>query len=301
MHASNRLARRQARNGYLFIALWFVGFAVFTLIPFAYTLFLSFTKFDLLSAPRFVGLDNYSYLVLHSVLFRQSILVTFRFLVTSVSCVLVFSLFFALLLNTNSRVMYVFRTALYVPSVVSGIAVAILWAWIFSKDFGLLNYVLSIFGIGGPNWMGDAHYAPWAFLIIMFTTFNGPPMVIYVAALQNIPKYLYEVSDIDGATSFQKFSKITLPMISPIILFNLITLMIAAFQVFVQAYTLGGNSGFPNHSLLLIVVYLYTTAFQDLQMGVASAVAWLLFVIVLLLSVIILRTSFSWVYYEERR
>ncbi len=289
---------RENLAGYLFISPWLIGFIVLLVGPFIYTFYLSFTNWDMLSAPEFIGGRNYIDLFTDD-LFKQSLIVTVRFVVSSVSISLILSLALAVLLNSNSKVMYFFRTIFYVPSVVSGIAVAIVWSWIFSTDFGIVNYALSLLGIKGPNWLGDPKYAPWAFVIIMCTTFIGAPMIIFVAGLQNIPKYLYESADIDGANSVQKFFKITLPTLSPIILFNTITMIIGAFRTFVQAYTLAGKDGSPNHSLLFFVMYLYKTAFQNMDMGSASAMAWVFFLIVFVLTVIILKSSSKWVHYED--
>lgn len=286
--------------GYLFISPWLIGFLVFMLAPCIYTFYLSFTNWDMIAKPELIGIRNYSDLFTDD-LFIQSLLVTIRFVLSSVIISIVLSLLLAVLLNSNSKSMYFFRTIFYVPSVVSGIAVAILWSWIFSPDFGIINYVLSLIGVQGPNWLGDPRYAPWAFVIIMCTSFIGAPMIIFIAGLQNIPAYLYESADIDGANNRQKFFKITLPTLSPIILFNFITMTIGAFRTFVQAYTLAGRDGNPNRSLLFFVMYLYKKAFQDMDMGAASAMAWIFFVIVFILTIFVLKTSSNWVHYEDDR
>lgn len=294
----NKSSINENTAGYLFISPWLIGFIVFLLGPCIYTFGLSFTNWDMISAPRFIGSRNYLDLLTDD-LFMQSLLVTIRFVLSSVIISITLSLLIAILLNTNSSAMYFFRTIFYVPSVVSGIAVAILWSWIFSPDFGIINYVISLLGIQGPNWLGDPIYAPWAFVIIMCTTFVGAPMIIFIAGLQNIPQYLYESAEIDGANSVQKFANITIPTLSPIILFNSITMIIGAFRTFVQAYTLAGKDGNPNHSLLFFVMYLYKKAFQDMDMGSASALAWIFFIIVFILTAIVLRSSSKWVHYED--
>ena len=286
--------------GYLFISPWIIGFLVFLFGPCIYSFYISFTNWDMLSFPKFIGFNNYLDLMVDE-LFWQSLMVTVRFVVTSVSISIVLSLLLALMLNSNSKAMYVLRTIFYVPSVISGIAVAILWSWIFSPDFGIINYALSIFGIKGPNWLGDPTYAPWTFVIIMCTTFIGAPMVIFIAGLQNIPQQLYESSDIDGANYIQKFFFITLPGISPIILFNTITMIIGAFRTFVQAYTIAGKDGNPDHSLFFYIMYLYKKAFQQMDMGGASAMSWVFFVIVFVLTAAVLKSSRYWVHYEDER
>ena len=292
--------RKNKKNltGLAFVSPWVIGFLVFTLGPCFYTLVVSFMKWDLMTEPEFVGLQNYINL-LDDDLFKQSLLVTFRFAVISVSISLVLSLAIALLLNVNSRVMYVYRTIFYIPSVVSGIAVAIVWSWIFSKDYGVLNYFLSLLGLDGPKWLGSPQYAPWAFVIIMATTFIGGPMIIFVAGLQNIPAYLYEAASLDGANSFQKLVNITLPSLSPIILYNLVTMLIGAFRTFVQATTLAGKNGDPGHSLLFMVMHIYNKAFSSMEFGASAAMSWVFIIIVLAISLIVMRVALPHVHYEN--
>lgn len=277
---------------------WLIGFVIFTLGPCLYTLGISFTSWNMIGSPKFVGLRNYRNL-LEDQLFLQAVKVTFRFVLVSVSISLVLSLSLALLLNINSRMMYVFRTIFYVPSVVSGIAVAILWAWIFSKDYGILNYFLSLLGVEGPNWLGNSSFAPWAFVIIMTTTFIGGPMIIFIAGLQNIPRHLYEAASIDGAGFWQKLRRITLPSLSPIILYNLITMVIGAFKTFTSAYTIAGKNGSPEHSLLFLVMHIYNKAFGSMEFGSASAMSWVFLLMVLVISLIIMRLTIPMVHYEE--
>ena len=279
--------RKNKKNltGLAFVSPWVIGFLVFTLGPCFYTLVVSFMKWDLMTEPEFVGFQNYINL-LDDDLFKQSLLVTFRFAVISVSISLVLSLAIALLLNVNSRVMYVYRTIFYIPSVVSGIAVAIVWSWIFSKDYGVLNYFLSLLGLDGPNWLGSPQYAPWAFVIIMATTFIGGPMIIFVASL-------------DGANSFQKLVNITLPSLSPIILYNLVTMLIGAFRTFVQATTLAGKNGDPGHSLLFMVMHIYNKAFSSMEFGASAAMSWVFIIIVLAISLIVMRVALPHVHYEN--
>ena len=291
--------RGQGRiSGFVFVAPWLIGFLVFTLGPCLYTLGISFTKWNMLNTPTFVSFANYINL-LDDKLFLKSLEVTFRFVFVGVSTAMLLALGLALLLNANNRLMYVFRTVFYVPSVVSGIAVAILWSWIFSKNFGILNYVLSLFGLPGPNWLGDPSWAPWAFVIIMSTTFVGAPMIIFVAGLQNIPVHLYEAASIDGAGYWQKLRGITLPALSPIILFNLVTMVIGAFKTFTQAYTISGKNGDPDHSLLFVVMRIYNKAFGTMEFGSASAMSWVFLILVLLVSLLIMRLTMPMVHYEE--
>lgn len=287
------ITKRQHKDnlaGYLFISPWLIGFTVFTLIPGIFCFIISFTDWNMFTEPNFIGIQNYIDLF-HDDLFLKAMRVTIRFVITSVGITIALALSLALLLNLNSKAMYFFRTAFYVPSVVSGIAVALVWSWIFSPDFGIINYLLSIFGISGPDWLGDPTFAPWAFLIIMCTTFIGAPMVIFLAALQNVPPHYYESASLDGAGSMAKLIYITLPEIRPIIVFNLITTVIGAFRTFTQAQTIAGTDGNPGHSLLFIVMYLYKKGFNDMKMGKASAIAWVFFVIVLASTLVIMKIS----------
>lgn len=293
---SFRLKKETA--GFLFVLPWVAGFLIFTLGPCIYTLVVSFLKWNLMSEPEFAGLKNYRNL-LDDDLFLQSLAVTFRFVAVSVTISLFFSLGIALLLNVNHKIMYLYRTIFYIPSVVSGIAVAIVWSWIFSKDFGVLNYVLSLVGIKGPNWLGDPRFAPWAFVIIMSITYIGGPMIIFIAGLQNIPVYLYEAASLDGANGFQKLVSISLPSLSPIILYNLVTMIIGAFRTFVQAYTLAGKYGDPNHSLLFVVMHIYNKAFSSMEFGSSAAMSWVFIIIVLAISLIVMRMALPHVHYED--
>ena len=286
--------------GYLFISPWLIGFLVFLIGPILFALYISFTEWDMFSPQKFVGFKNYLDLFSDD-MFGHTLFVTTRFVLVTVSITMVLSLIIAVLLNSNSKIMYFFRTLFYIPSVISGIAMAILWAWIFSPDFGILNYALSLFGINGPNWLGNPVSAPWAFVIMMIPVFVGGPMIIFLAGLQNIPKYLYEAADIDGANNLQKFFKITIPMLSPVIIFNLITITILAFRIFEQAYIISDKYGNPLYSLYFFVMYLYNTAFLNLDMGSAFAMLWIFIIFIFILTFIILRSSSSWVYYESDR
>lgn len=299
MRRAKTFKRQNGLAGLIYISPWILGFIVFLLGPIVYTFFISLHKWDMLSPMKYVGLQNYIKLFFQDKVFIQSLYVTFRFVFTSVILTMTLSLLIAVLLNRNSKIMYFFRTVFYVPSVISGIAMAILWAWVFNADFGIINYALYLLGVKGPNWLGDPAYAPWAFVIIMVTTFIGAPMIIFIAGLQNIPSYLYEAAEIDGANGVQKFLKITLPTLSPVILFNAITMVIGAFRTFTQAYVISGRTGYPAKSLLFYVVYLYDKAFHMLEMGTASAMAWIFILIVLIFTFILLKTSRKWVHYDN--
>jgi multiple sugar transport system permease protein len=208
------------------------------------------------------------------------------------------SLLLALLLNLKLKGMGIFRTLFYLPSVITGVAVAVLWMWVLQPDFGILNYFLSFVGIKGPDWLGDPQWALTS-LIMMSVWGSGGSIVIFLAGLQNIPQLLYDASSIDGATKFRQFWTVTLPMITPTIFFNLIMGIIGAFQTFTQGYVM--TKGGPLNSTYFYALYIYNKAFQDLQMGYAAALSWVLFAIIAVLSLFVFKSSKSWVYYETER
>lgn len=245
---------------------------------------------------RFIGFKNYLDLFRIDPLFWQSLKVTGIYTLIGVPLRLALALAIALLLNQKIKALALFRTIYYLPTVVSGVAVAVLWSWVFNGEFGILNYVLSKFGIQGPMWLADINWALPA-LIIMSLWGIGAPMIIFLAALQGVPTQLYEAAQLDGANTFQKFLKITIPLISPVIFFNLIINIIASFQVFTQAYIM--TEGGPAHATLLYVFYLFKNGFEEFHMGYASAMAWILFFIILAFTLLIFKSSSTWVHYEE--
>lgn len=291
---------REIIEGYAFILPWLIGFIFLQLGPMLFSFIMSFTDWKMINIPKFVGLDNYKTMFVQDALFKESMQVTLKYVFFSVSISLVVALLLAMLLNQNLKGMYVFRTIFYIPSVVSGVALSLVWVWFLNGDFGILNYLLSLIGIKGPDWLGDPSYALWS-LIIMSVFGVGGTMVIFLAGLQNIPMYLYESAMIDGANSIQRFFKITLPMLSPTILFNLVTMIIGAFRTFTQVYIITDGSGGPLNSTMLYALYLYKKAFKFMDMGYASAMAWVLFAIVLILTLLIFKSSKVWVFYETEK
>jgi multiple sugar transport system permease protein len=291
------LARVEERWFYLFISPWIVGFLVFTAGPMLASLFFSFTQYDIAHPPKWIGLDNYNTMV-HTDLFWKSLGVTTYYSLVSVPLGIVISLAIALLLNQRVRGMAFFRTIFYTPAVVSGVAVSLLWLWMFDAQFGLINWGLSFLGIQGPQWLLDENSVIPA-LIIMSLWGIGGGIVIYLAGLQGIPTELYEAAAIDGANGWRKFRNITLPMMSGVIFFNLIIGIINSFQIFTQAYIMTG--GGPHYASLFYVLYLYQNAFQYFNMGYASALAWVLFLIVLGITLAVFKSSGRWVYYEGVR
>jgi multiple sugar transport system permease protein len=288
---------RETIKGYLFISPWIIGFCVFTLYPMIFSLYSSFTFYDILSTQKWIGLRNYINIFTNDSSFIKSLQNTGYYVVFSVPLAIIFALSLALLLNTKVKGVKVFRTIYYLPSVLSGVAVTLLWMWIFNPVGGVINTVLGILGINGPAWFNDPRWAKPA-LIIMRLWHVGGSMILFLAALQDVPRQLYEAAEIDGATGIKKFWHVTLPMISPTMLFITITGINGAFQVFDSAYIISRGTGGPADSTLFYNLYLYNKAFGQLQMGYASALAWVLFAIIMVFTGIQLYVSKKWVYYE---
>lgn len=289
------MARQEERAFYLFISPWIIGFVIFTAGPILASLFFSFTFYDVVTAPRWVGIGNYTGL-LSDELFWQSLKVTVLYAAGSVSLGIAASLFIAILLNRNIRGVSLFRTIFYLPSVISGVAVSLLFMWILNSDFGVVNFVLwKLFHIQGPAWLMSRTWVIPA-IVFMSPWGIGGSIVLYLARLQGIPTELYEAAEIDGANYWRRLRAITLPLMTPVIFFTMLTGVIGSFQVFTQAYVM--TNGGPNNASLFYILYLYRNAFRYWRMGYASAQAWIMFLILLVLTVILLRTSSRWVYYE---
>ena len=286
--------RREAVMAYLFLSPWLLGFLIFLVGPMVASFYLSFTEYKVIQPPQWIGLGNYARMFGDD-LFYQALSVTARYTVISVPLGIAVALALAILLNQRIVARGLLRTIFYLPSIISGVAVAIVFAWIFNAQFGILNYLLSFVGIAGPNWLGSPRWALWAFVLMSLWGVGGN-MVIFLAALQGVPKALYEAGELDGATQWQRFWRITVPMISPAILFVTIMGIIASFQTFTQSYIMTG--GGPANSTLFYLLYLYKNAFSWFEMGYASALAWLLFLIIIVCTLLLLRVSSWWVYYE---
>lgn len=291
----NRLARRENVEGLLFASPWIIGFLLFTLGPMLAAAAISLSDWNLLTRPRFVGLANFRQLFTSDSLFWQSLKVTTIYAVAAVLLGVAFGLFLALLLNAPIRGLRWYRTAYYMPSVLSGVAVALLWSWLFSPDLGLLNYALQKVGVHGPDWLGQPQWALPA-LVIMSLWGVGSGAIIYLAGLQGIPTELYEAAQMDGAGALNRFWSVTLPLMTPVLFFQVVVGIIGALQTFTQAYVM--TSGGPNNATLFFVLYLYQNAFQYFRMGYAAALAWVLFAYILVLTIIVFRSSRFWVYYE---
>ncbi len=294
----NQRQRALNRVGYLFLAPWLIGFLIFTFLPIAASFFLAFTKYDILSPPKWIGLANFERMFLRDARYWQSVKVTLHYVLTAIPLRLLFALIVAMLLNTRRRLVPTYRAMYYAPSIVGGsIAVAVMWTQVFGKE-GLVNFMLAGFGIKGPTWLGDIDTAIWTVIILAAWQF-GSPMLIFLAGLKQIPLELYESAAIDGAGPWPCFFKITLPMLTPVLLFNLVMQMICGFLVFSQAFILSNGRGDPMDSLLVYALYLYQQAFVNLKMGYSSAMAWVLLLVIAFFTALVFKSSQYWVFYES--
>ncbi len=289
--------RRQARVAFWFLLPWAIGFLAFVIWPILDSLYLSFTNYNILSRPHWIGFGNYTYMLFGSgSLFWNSVLVTLYYVMVSVPLGTVIALALAVLLNQKVVGEGLFRTLFYIPSVISGVAVAVLWFWVFQPQFGLLNSLLySVFHVAnGPQWLQGTGTAMPS-LILMSLWSLGTPMLVYLAGLQGIQYEMYEAAKVDGARSWRMFRHITLPMLTPQILFNVILGLIAAFQLFINPYIM--TQGGPGYATTTMVLYLYKSAFQDFQMGYASALAWAILVFTLAFTAFVFRSFTNRVFY----
>ena len=279
----------------LFISPWVVGFVLFEFGPLVASLGISLFKWDLIQAPSWTGLDNYLELFADDPLFWQSLKVTSVYSLFSVPLGLLFALLLALLLNQPLPGIAFFRTVFYLPAVVSGVAVAMLWIWVFNGEFGIVNYLLGIVGVEGPNWFFDKTWVMPAFILMSLWGVGGS-MIIFLAGLQGVPQELYDAAEVDGAGRLRQFQHVTWPLLTPVIFFNLIIGIIASFQTFTNSYVI--TEGGPANATLFYVLYLYNNGFKFFRMGKAATMAWILFVIILALTIMVLRSSRIWVFYE---
>lgn len=293
---SGRLQRnRKLLKGLLFVLPWLIGFCAFFAYPFVMTFYYSFTKFSGVGTPKFIGLANYKTMFSDG-LFRTSLFNTFYYTAIEVPLSTVLAIGLAILLNRRMRGLALYRTLLYLPTVVPLVASSMLWLWLFNPSFGVVNEVLSSVHITGPGWMFSAAWSKPTF-ILMGLWGIGTPMVIYLAALQGVPASMYEVAAIEGAGPIQRARYVTIPMISPAILFNVVLGLVASLQYFTQAFVM--TQGGPDNSSMFYSLYLYYQAFRYLNLGYASAMAWVLFVLVVLITVLLFKSSSRWVYYAS--
>lgn len=296
---NSKIKRRDIINKYkglLYISPWIIGFLAFQLYPFLASFVYSFTNYSVLGTTRFVGIDNYVNLFTFDPDFIKSLKVTALYALVSVPSKLIFSLLIALLLNMKIKGINFFRTLYYLPSILGGsVAISALWKIMFMKE-GTVNQILSFFGIGAVNWLGDPKLSLFTISMLQVWQF-GSSMVLFLAALKQIPVELYEAAKVDGASKIRTFFSVTLPMITPILFFNLIMQSINALQNFTSAFVV--TNGGPMKSTYLIGLKLYIEAFTNFKMGYACAVSWILFIVILIMTFGLFRSSSKWVYYED--
>lgn len=291
----NPMARREALWGYLMISPMVIGLGLFFYVALAASFAISFTSWDLLTAPKWAGLDNYSFL-LHDDIFHKTLVNTALFSILNVPLGMLVSLLLALALNTHIRFRNVYRLVYFLPVLTMPVAISVVWKWLYNPDFGLINVTLREFGVGRIRWLNDPDFAIWALVIMSVWMGTGYGMVIILAGLQNIPREYYEAAEVDGAGSFSRFLHITLPLLTPTLFFILITSTISSLQIFDIVYTM--TKGGPLNSTRTIVYTIYDDAFRYFRMGRATASAWVLFVIILIITIIQFTTQKRWVHYE---
>jgi multiple sugar transport system permease protein len=296
--AQKKEASRDNKAGYLFLLPWLIGLVVITIGPMIASLYLSFTNYSLIQAPKWVGIDNYVRM-LHDDRLHNALKVTFIYVFVSTPLQLILALGVALLLNEGMKALPFYRSIFYLPSMLgSSVAIAVLWRQIFGTD-GLVNQVLRLVGVDAhTGWISDPKYALSTIILLHVWTF-GSPMVIFLAGLRQIPGMYYEAASVDGASRWTKFTKITLPLLSPIIFFNLVLQIIGAFQAFTQAFVVSNGTGGPSDSTMFYTLYLYQRGFGQFQMGYAAAMAWLLVIIIAVFTAINFFASKYWVFYGD--
>ncbi|MBM7565081.1 ABC transporter permease subunit [Paenibacillus sacheonensis] len=292
--------RKEARQGFIFVSPWVIGFLVFTAVPLLFSLYASFTNYDITSRQDWIGTRNYTNMFFHDPLFWKSLHNTLYYVVFSVPLTTLGSLLLAVMLNQKIPGMKVFRTVFYLPSILSGVALYILWQMLLTPGSGLINVMIGWFGVDGPAWLVDPVWTKPAIILMKLWSVGGG-MLLYLASLQNVPEQLYEASEIDGAGPIRRFWHITVPMITPVLLFELITHLIGGFQIFQEGYVMSNDMnapGSPVNSLLFFNLHMFLKAFKVYDMGYAMAMAWFLFVVVIVLTVANMLLSKYWVHYE---
>lgn len=292
-------SRREAIAGYGFLAPWIAGMVLLTLGPMVYSLYLSFTDYDLMTEPRWIGVENYDRLIADPRL-RNSVIVTLTYVGLSVPGVLIVSLAIAIVLNRGLRFLPLYRAAFYLPSLIgTSVAIAVLWRQVFGSN-GLVNAALGVFGIETSSWVGSPDRALFTLIVLNIWTF-GSTMVIFLAGLRQIPQELYEAAAVDGAGGVRRFLHVTLPLLTPLIFFNLLLTTVNAFQAFTPAYIVSGGDGGPLDSTLFYTLYLYLRGFANLEMGYASAMAWALVLALAVFTAALFASARYWVHYGDER
>lgn len=289
------LLRRQEMAGWLFALPWLWGILFFFVYPLVSSIYYSFHDFKGMTPMNFVGLTNYQRL-LNDPLFWTSVKNTFTYAAMAVPMQVVFGILIAVLLNVNIRGRAIFRTIVFMPTLVPAVAVSIIWQWLLNSQFGIVNFALNTLGIKGPAWFGSVQWAKPSLVMISLWTI-GSTVLIYLAGLQDIPGNLYEAAKLDGASVIQRTVHITLPLLTPVILYNMIMALINAFQQFTLSFVISNGTGGPADSLMFYTLYLYKNAFNYFEMGLASAMAWMMFVVIMTLTLVIYRSSGKWVHY----
>lgn len=280
---------------YFFILPWIIGFMVFTIGPLILSLVMSFFNWPLTDTPTFLGFGNYIKMFTQDSQFWKSLVISLKYAAIFVPLNLIIALFLAMLIAQPIKGVKIYRTIFYIPAVISGVAVSIIWSWILNSDYGALNYLLSLIGIKGPKWLVDPAWA--LFAVIIASAFGvGTMMLIFYTNIKNIPLEIYEAASLDGASPARAFFSITLPIITPTLLFNLITSIISSFQQVTLVMLLTG--GGPLNSTYFYGLYTYNNAFKHHKLGYASANAWVMFIIILILTAVVFKSSSAWVFYE---
>lgn len=292
----NYISRREIFAGYIFASPWIIGFMIFTLVPIILSFYYSMCRYDVLRPPMFIGLKNYIYLFTESEKFYNAVYNTLYYTIIRVPLVILGSLFLAMLLSKPRRGVGLARTIYYMPSIITGVALSIIWLWMYNPKYGLVNQALSVFSIPTPLWLESATWSKPAIIMMGLWSLGGGRMIVMIAGLNNISKHLYESAQIDGAGWWSQFRHITIPQMSGTLFLLTVIEVIGSFQVFTEAYLM--TRGGPTDSTLFYNLELYYKAFQDYDMGVASAMAWILFIITLLVTMLMFRIMRNRVYYE---
>ena len=288
---------REAAVGYLFLSPWLVGFFVFGLYPIAMSLYYSLCRYDVLRVPQFIGLDNYAALLGSDPYFGIAVWNTLVYTVLRTPLAILGSLLLAVLINQSVRGIKVFRTAYFLPSIVTGVVLSVIWLWLFNPSVGLVNQMLGWVGIEGPLWLQSPDWSKPALVLMGLWSIGGARMIVFLAALQGIPDHLYEAVAIDGGGAWAKFRHVTVPMLSPVIFLWTVLEVIFSFQVFTEAYVM--TQGGPLNSTLFYTLYLYQEAFSFFRMGYASALAWFLLLLIACFTAFSFLTSKYWVHYDD--
>ena len=296
----SRERRKEAITGYLFISPWLIGFLLLFVRPIIISFVLSFTQWNIVGTPVWVGLDNYQQILTSDARFQKAVQVTLTYAAFYLPLEVICGIGLAVLMNQKLRGIGIFRTLYYMPYVVPSVAASLVWVWMLNGRYGVVNSVLNWVGVQGPNWLQNpGTILPSLIMIALWGV--GGSAIIYLAGLQNIPEVMYEAATVDGANRFQRFFRITLPLLSPTIFFQLVLGLIGVFQTFTPAFIASGENGGPLQAGLFYMLYVYNRGFVTLRMGYASALAWILTAFILVVTVMVLRSSRYWVYYESDR